>query len=421
MHEATRRPAILLVLLAAAAFHAGTAANAECTVNKPSFHIQSLGGRVYSGNKLDVSIMPADGAPLASVAIVVDNQLVLTVPAAELEPRAGGWLGLVKEYQVGEARPDTVRLGIDVSGSIRIEATDTTGHCVRTDGQTTWQTGSTDTFAVIVGINDYPNANAKLSYARQDAEAVARYVRKYFNVSSPTRLYLLTDPWVATAEEPTDDLAEYRNDATRDNILDALSDVHDHIDADGKLIFYFAGHGFTSTDHQTFSSIYYLLARDSLLQRDTRMIAFQDIAGRMARSGANQAVLIFDACFSDRFVAGFSTPPTVYGRALSGTIRNPSIDNYASTNVYLMTAGTDDDLAYEPTTLQHGIFTHQLLNAYKSLQADGKELTMYQAFRYARKQVPLLLPQYMPGKRQRPNHHLIGGADEIVWWQQVTP
>jgi hypothetical protein len=422
MHEATRRFALLLVLLAAAAFGPGSAASAECTVSKPSFHIQRLGGRVYSGNKLDVSIMPADGAQLASVAIVVDNRLALTVPAAQLEPRADGWFGLVKEYQVGEPRAGAVRLGVDVSGSIRIEATDTTGRCVRTDGQTIWQTGSTDTFAVIVGINDYPNANSNLSYARQDAEAMARYARKYFNVSSPTRLFLLTDPWAATAEEPTDDLAEYRNDATRDNILDALSDVHDHIDAHGKLIFYFAGHGFTSTDQQTFSSVYYLLARDSYLQRDTRMIAFQDIAGRLARSGANKAILIFDACFSDRFVAGFSTPSTVYGRALSGTIRNPSIDSYASPNVYLMTAGTDDDLAYEPPALKHGVFTLQLLDAYKSLQAGGgKKVTMYQAFSYARDRVPLLLLEHMPGKQQRPNHNLIGGADQIVWWEQVAP
>jgi Caspase domain len=408
------------VLFAAGIYPVADPAEAQCTpAGPPAINVISMGGQVFSGDELNVAIMPTAGAQLTAVSILVDNQSVFSVPAAALTPQPDGWVKVRYKYEVGNLA-GTIPLAEDTSGSMRVQARDSSGACAESAARS-WHTGSTDTFAVIIGINEYPHANAKLSFARQDAEEIARYVlkNKNFDVSAPDRIYLLTDyPWVPTPEHPTDDLKDMRSEATRDNIVDALSDLYDRVDTNGRLIFFFAGHGFATTD-DSFPNSYYLLTRDSSTDRDTKMLSVGDIALRMSKTRAAEKVLIFDACFSDRFVAGYSAPLTATmqgGRALSGTIANQGVAAFiANRNVYVMTAGTDDDLAYEVPQLGHGVFTDLLLKAYETVGAGGTEMTMLQAFTSAASRVSQELPQ---GTRQRPNHYVIGRGDKIIWWRR---
>jgi uncharacterized caspase-like protein len=430
MHEGTRTRFLLVTLLAVATACMAAPAWAQCGDGNAVIHVEARSvGRVFSEDNLVFSVAPVapvGGAQLESVSVLVNRNAVLTVPRASLPNPAGtGWLELSYQYQVGTPTPGTVLLREDDSGLLNIVANYTGGSCYQSPSMPV-QTGSANTFAVIVGINEYPKAHAKLSFARQDAEALAQLILDNFPKMKRRNIYLLTDPWRPEySEDGVDKYADIRNEATREHILDSLSDVYNQIDRHGKFIFYFSGHGFASTQ-PIFIKADYLLTRDASTYNDSLMISMEDIAQRMHTTPAKEKILILDACFSDRLVVGLPNGATATqqggrGRALSATVASQGIGTLFNPAdiIYVLTAGTNDDLAYELDKLQHGVLTSALLDSIKHPLRVNGDLNMGVVFDYADAEVRDQLNKYMPGKTQRPNHYIFGQGDRIIWLRQL--
>jgi hypothetical protein len=178
----------------------------------------------------------------------------------------------------------------------------------------------TESHALLVGINDYEHPVFQpLGNAQQDAADLADLLAGepyHFQ----TRLLL-------------------GDEATKQNILDALFDLRD-VEENSRVIFYFAGHGYTIPDrfgHETG----YLACTDSIPQRDYTALNLDEVMDLRRFSAAKHIAFIFDSCFS--------------GKALGMTTLRSAADRFTERRAYqVLSAGAGDQAvsdAYSMTRL----------------------------------------------------------------------
>ena len=85
---------------------------------------------------------------------------------------------------------------------------------------------SSDLYAIIIGISDYPGVYDDLQYSQQDAEKFYSLLIDDYGCS-PEKIYYLTN-----------------TDATYSAIISAFNDISLNIDGNDKFLFYFSGNGF---------------------------------------------------------------------------------------------------------------------------------------------------------------------------------
>jgi uncharacterized caspase-like protein len=223
--------------------------------------------------------------------------------------------------------------------------------------------------------------------------------------------------------------------ATKANILKAVSDVSAKARPQDTLLLYVASHGYTIGQR------FYLLPHDfqvstaeiaarpqeqglALSLRGYRGTSEQEAAVRarglaidelgevLANVPALKRVLIFDTCHSGSAIQ------------LAGKQRNPfafrgAMERFGrAQGVYSLSAAAADELAAESKELGHSILTYTLLagmNAVDSgvlkdqpLRTTREAVDVLDWFRYAKERVPALYEKYVG----RPQHIEMSGGDQ---------
>jgi|GEM_PF-6989930 len=126
-------------------------------------------------------------------------------------------------------------------------------------------------------------------------------------------------------------------EAIRSNILSELHKLRE-VDPEDRILFYFAGHGFTVTD-QYGHDAGYIVAHETIYNKEYTAVPLHEILGLRYHSPAKHIGFIFDSCFS--------------GQAL-GLSRGTSIaqDKYLSRRAYqVITAGAADQVVPDLTSM----------------------------------------------------------------------
>ena len=218
-------------------------------------------------------------------------------------------------------------------------------------------------WAIAVGINQYDNLR-DLKYAQRDAEAMADWFKdeakfdEVFLFTEDSDPIDKTNPPIPTT--PTFGHLRRFLRAQFENIEQPLLKPEDN------LWFFFAGHGERHRD------------KDYLMLSDTdpgdvaaTAISVEYVTQRLRRSGAGNVVLFLDACRDKRSRGGLGI----------GEEKHQGVITFYSC--------TAKQLAWEIKKLQHGSFTHTLLQGLR-LQGEANCATVERLYQYLRYSVPQL-------------------------------
>ncbi|MEA5478376.1 GUN4 domain-containing protein [Pseudanabaena galeata UHCC 0370] len=218
--------------------------------------------------------------------------------------------------------------------------------------------------AVIVGINDYDEISP-LKYAKSDAEKMRDFFMRDLGVSHD-ELYFFTD------DSPRN-VQGRKTQPTYGTLKSFLGDRFENsfLSAGDTLWFYFSGHGMPCE------------GRDYLLPSDGNPRSIPDLAipigfvtERLRRSGADNVVMLIDACRSD-------------GAKNAGM----GIGEEKQQGVITFFSCSPSQVSYEIDEIGQGAFTNVLLEALR-IQGEGNCATVERFYQYLRTQVPRLTQRY---------------------------
>ncbi len=228
--------------------------------------------------------------------------------------------------------------------------------------------------AIVIGINNYnPNNFSSLKYAKQDAESV--------------RDFFLREAKFDKVCFFSDDSADFLwkgntipNQPTYGNLISFLHDGFEtkpFLSAGDNCWFFFAGHGKQHVNQD------YLMPQDAnprSIQRTAIPVNY--VRERLSRSGADNVILILDACRTD------------------GSRGAAGIGCESQQGAIVISSCSPTQTAWEIDELQHGAFTYALL---EGLRMRGKLncATVERLDLHLRRRVPELCQKY--GKRPEQN------------------
>ncbi|HEY9628025.1 MAG TPA: SUMF1/EgtB/PvdO family nonheme iron enzyme [Coleofasciculaceae cyanobacterium] len=226
-------------------------------------------------------------------------------------------------------------------------------------------------WAIVIGVNKYEFL-PHLKYAKRDAELMRDFLIKQAKFD---RVYLFSD-----------DSPDYEGNSTkpiRSNLRRVLRQLFDKpcLNRGDNFWFFFSGHG---TRHQD---------KDYLMPIDADPgdiggsgIATQDISDRLSRCGADNVVLVLDACRNQG------------GKALSSMGSSTAL-LAGQKGIISLFSCSPGQLSYEVDALKQGVFTHVLLQA---LGKVGRCATVEQLNQYMKSHVPELLYHHHKHSGQTP-------------------
>jgi uncharacterized caspase-like protein len=218
--------------------------------------------------------------------------------------------------------------------------------------------------AVIVGINDYDEISP-LRYAKSDAERMRDFFMQDLGVSHD-ELYFFTDDSPRNAQGR-------KTQPTYGTLKSFLGDrfANSFLSAGDTLWFYFSGHGMPCE------------GRDYLLPSDGNPRSIPDLAipigyvtERLRRSGADNVVMLIDACRSD-------------GAKNAGM----GIGEEKQQGVITFFSCSPSQVSYEIDEIGQGAFTNVLLEALR-IQGEGNCATVERFANYLKFRVPRLTQRY---------------------------
>ena len=244
-----------------------------------------------------------------------------------------------------------------------------------------FQPGYSSSYALVVGINQYthwPN----LEYASRDAGEVAAVLeQKGFTVFSLTN-----------------------KNATRHNILRQLERIRQSVDANSRVVFYFAGHGQTEDLPGGRERGYIVPADADAYDWQGTMLAMDQLNRTIKTIKAKHILLAFDSCYSGlgltRSIKRRSPQDAVYIKKMMQT-----------RSIQILTAGSRDEQAME--TEGHGLFTDHLLaalNGSADINSDG-HITATEIYATVR---PSITQQSF--SRQTPQFGYIEGNGDMIFY-----
>ncbi|MAE17341.1 hypothetical protein CMK12_00105 [Candidatus Poribacteria bacterium] len=255
-------------------------------------------------------------------------------------------------------------------------------------------------WALLVGINDYPNDISPLRYCVADVEA---FRQALINVAGfkEDKIFLMTDQMRGQMEP------------TNINVVMRLDILASQIKADDTFVFYFSGHGIAREDQS------FLLAANSVTATANTLelsaIPLDRISKILSTVKAQQLLTVIDACrnnpeasrsgqdnlLSDNFTRGFKIRRS---NSNSGT---PSV----SATLYACNVG---ERAYEWADKGHGVFSYYLLEGLNGEAVNSQgEVTVTTLAEYTQGKVVKWAEEFR-GKKQTPWLSLQGGAKLVL-------
>jgi len=209
----------------------------------------------------------------------------------------------------------------------------------------TTKQGNRDSFALIIGINDYKR-NTNVEYADLSAMAFKELANKTLGIPKENIITLLND------------------DATSGQIKANIELIKELTDNRGNLYVYFAGHGVPGKDGST-----YLLPSD--MSADTihlePNLKLDTIYAKLASSQAKNVFVFMDSCFSGKDDKG-----GLLYRGVAPVLKtNKTV--ITSDKLTIFTAGKSTDFANDYKTKQQRMFTYYLI---KELASGKKNLNV---------------------------------------------
>ncbi|MHC5771196.1 MAG: SUMF1/EgtB/PvdO family nonheme iron enzyme [Nostoc sp.] len=228
-------------------------------------------------------------------------------------------------------------------------------------------------WAIVVGINNYDNLQP-LNYAKRDAEAMKAW---FEDEAQFDRVFLFTEDSPAIKTNPP-----IKTQPTHGRFLTFLQVQFETklLEAQDNLWFFFAGHGRRDADRD------YLMFLDSSLQTvdETTAISVDYVTQRLRRCGADNVVLLIDACRDEgnRFGLGVG------------------MQEHKGVITFYSCAPTQK--SWEIDELQHGSFTYSLLEGLR-MQGEANCATVERLEQHLRYRVPELNAYY---KKSEQNPYL---------------
>jgi formylglycine-generating enzyme required for sulfatase activity/uncharacterized caspase-like protein len=216
-------------------------------------------------------------------------------------------------------------------------------------------------WAIAIGINDYDNLQT-LKYAQRDAEEM----QHWFEEAGFEEVFLFTENSPKISANPP-----ISTQATHARFLRFLNVQFENtlLQPEDNLWFFFAGHGTRFKDQD------YLMFLDSDPQAvDRTAISVDYVVQRLRRCGADNVVLLIDACRNESSRSGLGI-----GEKHKGVI-----------TFYSCAA---NQKSWEIDELQHGTFTHTLLEGLR-LSGEFNCATVERLDQYLRYKVPEVNSNY---------------------------
>lgn len=196
-------------------------------------------------------------------------------------------------------------------------------------------------WAIAIGINDYQNMR-RLKFARKDAEVVCQFFQETLHFDKVDLFADGAEP-VRYADGPP--LAAKPTVGNLDNFFHVRFE-RPFLEPGDNLWFFFAGHGKRHKGRD------YLMPIDGSPLRVEQMgIAIDYVAERLRRSGADNVILMIDACRGEDDRDG-----------------GEGVGRQQQKGIITLFACSPNELSYEIKEIEQGAFTHTLL---AGLQIQG--------------------------------------------------
>ena len=221
-------------------------------------------------------------------------------------------------------------------------------------------------WAVMVGINDYQDAN-KLNYCRQDVIDLARAFHESLGFKN---IFQFLDEGTKLKPE-------------RDSIFRHLVEIRGRVHHDDLFVFYFSGHGVNES------------GKDYLLPigcppRDvsTLGIRVEDLVGSLKKLACKNTVMFIDACREVIPAKGAGAGTASLGEESKTLLKDSDIIAFFSCDA--------KDRSFEIDQLKHGSFTYCLIQAIK----DGAAETVSELDGYLKENVPQINAKFNKDTQQ---------------------
>jgi formylglycine-generating enzyme required for sulfatase activity/uncharacterized caspase-like protein len=221
-------------------------------------------------------------------------------------------------------------------------------------------------WAITIGINGYRNLQ-RLNYAQQDAEAMRQLFSQELDFQ---HIYHFTDDSPPIPQDYGSPLDSQPTYTTLRRFLRTRFEQPFLRDGDN-LWFFFAGHGIRDQNRD------YLMPLDGdRSDLDNSAISINYISERLRQSGADNIILLIDAC-----------------RSLEGRRDGLGIGQEKQQGVITLFSCSPEESAYEIAELQQGTFTYVLLESLR-LQGEGNCATVERLYQRLRYYVPQITQRY---------------------------
>jgi formylglycine-generating enzyme required for sulfatase activity/uncharacterized caspase-like protein len=222
-------------------------------------------------------------------------------------------------------------------------------------------------WAITIGINGYRYLQ-RLNYAVKDADAVRQFFSEGLGFH---QVYHFTDVSEPIQQDRGPALVSQPTATTLRRFLRTRFEEPFLRDGDN-LWFFFAGHGIRHENRD------YLMPQDGDRgDLENSAIPLHYISERLRRSGADNVILLIDACRSDK----------------EGRRDGFGFGAEKQQGVITIFSCSPEEPAYEIEELQQGAFTHALLESLR-LQGEGNCATVERLYQRLRYTVPQLTHQY---------------------------
>lgn len=223
-------------------------------------------------------------------------------------------------------------------------------------------------WAITIGINGYRNLSP-LHYAKRDAEAVQSFLQQELGIQT---VYHFTDDSPAIPQDYGPALDSYPTYATLRRFF-RIRFEEPFLKPGDNLWFFFAGHGKRYEDRD------YLMPIDADPGDESEKstwIPLSYVTDRLRRSGADNVVMLIDAC-----------------RSGEGRRDSSGFGQEKQQGVIILFACSPWESSYEIDELQQGAFTHALLQGLQ-LEGEGNCATVERLYQRLRQTVPQVTQQY---------------------------
>ena len=269
-----------------------------------------------------------------------------------------------------------------------------------------------DVWALVIGISDYEEVE-DLPYARRDAEAVVRWLLE--NDVPAEQIRLMTDGQT----ELTGQAGLAITPATLVNVREGLGWLRRVASQDDLVVIHFSGHGYQGADDGIDEADgvdeFFVLYDTRAGARDDTALRDDEFGRLLDRIASNHVLVFFDSCYSGGLSR--SLPP---GRRSSGDDQDWFGDLRLEGRLVLASSSEGEE-AFESPQLEHGVFTHFLLEGLggaADVNADY-HVTVWELYEY----VAARVPDFVHAERGEPQHpQLLGeGETRIILSLQSRP